>query len=116
MDDVIALESGRTENGMPTVNNDLDMKRTVKQYNSKRSYCVTEHNKNRLDLIQKSNPMLDDYHTGICSVDDTFLLKRQIKRLTEIRQRFTKNRRKFIQNSNRYTKICELFSCFAKSL
>lgn len=83
MDDVIALESGRTENGMPTVNNDLDMKSAVKQYNSKRSYCVTEHNKNRLDLIQKSNPMLDDYHTGICSVDDILSFEEANQKINE---------------------------------
>lgn len=83
MDDVIALESGRTENGMPTVNNDLDMKSAVKQYNSKRSYCVNEHNKNRLDLIQKSNPMLDDYHTGICSVDDILPFEEANQKINE---------------------------------
>ena len=83
MDDVIALESGRTENGMPTVNNDLDMKSAVKQYNSKRGYCVNEHNKNRLDLIQKSNPMLDDYHTGICSVDDILPFEEANQKINE---------------------------------
>lgn len=83
MDDVIALESGRTENGMSTVNNDLDMKSTVKQYNSKRSYCVTEHNKNRLDLIQRSNLMFDDYHTGIYSIDDTLSFEEANQKINE---------------------------------